>query len=280
MTAPDTLWQFEFARNALFSALILGPSCALLGVFVTLRGQSFLSDALAHSAVTGVALGLLLQKHLGWPDDVTFAVLPFCAGLALLITWLSERTQIRPDAVITFSFAGSLALGLVILSSLDRYTLIDGILFGNIYALTTRDLALQAGLAILLGLLYLAWRRQYLLTIVQPDLARMQGVRTGLLHYALALAVALTVAVCIKMVGTLLLGALIVIPAATGRALARSFVSMSVLALLAGLAGPSLGVYVSLQRNLPTGPVIVLTMLTLLGVALLFGQRKQGTAGA
>jgi ABC-type Mn2+/Zn2+ transport system permease subunit len=190
--------------------------------------------------------------------------------LALGITFLSERTELRPDAVITFSFAGSLALGLVILSSLDRYRLVEGILFGNIYALNTTDLIRQAALAAGLVVFFLVVRRRYLLALVQPDLARLQGHRTDWLHYALALAVALTVASCIKMVGALLLGALIVIPAATGRVLGRSFAAMTWIALAAGLLGPSLGVVASLERDLPTGPTVVLTSLALLGVSLIF----------
>jgi zinc transport system permease protein len=265
------LLQYDFARNALLAALILGPACALLGVFVTLRGQSFLSDALAHSAVTGVALGILMQQTLGWPEDTTWAVLPFCLVLALGISVLSERSDVRPDAIITASFVGSLALGVIILNSVDRYTLLDGILFGNIYAIDRSDLLLQGVLAAGLVTLLLGMRRQFLLTLLNPDLARLQGVRTSLMHHVLALAVAVTVALCIKMTGALLLSALIVVPAVAGRVVARSFGSLLILSMAFGLIGPSAGVFISLKADLPTGPVMVLTLLAILICAFLFG---------
>lgn len=266
------LLQFEFARHALYAALILGPACALLGVLVVLRGQSFFSDALAHSAVSGVALGLLLQQATGgWPQDVTLAVLPFIVLLAMGITLLQQKTLLRSDAVITFSFAGSLALGLVVLTLLDRYTLIDGILFGNIYALQPRDLVVQGVLAAVIVGVVLGLRRQFMLALVQPELAKLQGVRTDWLHYLLAFVMALTVSVCVKMFGALLLGALIVIPASAARLVAGSFAGLLAVAAGIGLVVPATGVLVSLGVNLPTAPVVVLSLLVMLAACLASG---------
>lgn len=262
------LYEFEFARHALLAALILGPACALLGVLVTLRGQSFLSDALAHSAVTGVALGLWFREATGWEVDTTWTVLPFCIVLALGITWLQERTPLRTDAVITVSFAGSLALGFLILAAIERYTLLEGILFGSIYTITRADLFLQVCLGVVIFTLFATCRKAFTLALVQPDLARLQGLHPGWLNAVIALLVAFTVALCIKMVGALLLGALIVIPASAGRLVAKSFAGMVLATVAIGFIGPVSGVLVSLNTDLPTGPVVVLSLLALLAGCL------------
>ena len=114
------LWNYEFMRYALISSLILGPTCALLGVFVTLRGMAFFSDALAHSAITGVAIGLLLQERMGLSLDPMWFVFIFSIALALLMAWMNNQSALAPDTVISFSFTGSVALGVVIISWLGN----------------------------------------------------------------------------------------------------------------------------------------------------------------
>lgn len=271
-------WQYEFLRNALISALMLGPSCALLGVFVTLRGMAFFSDALAHSALTGVALGLLLQVWLNWPVPTMVVVLLFSFGLATVMAYFFERTRLRPDTIIAFSFTGSVALGVVLIASLGRYQMLDGLLFGSIYANTARDLLAQG--VFCLGLVgFLLWNaRSYALSILQPELARARGIPVGRMNYFFALAVAATVAVGMKMVGALLLSALIVIPPAAAKLVSPNFRSMLVLAPLLGLVGGFVGVVGSNEMGTPTGPTIVLANVSLLLIcmmaAALSGQLK------
>lgn len=260
-------WSYEFLRNALISATILGPTCAFLGVFVTLRGMAFFSDALAHSAVTGVALGFLLDERLGWELPPMTVVFLFTMALAMLMARLSRGGLLRPDTIIAFSFAGSVALGVVVISLLGKYRLLDGILFGSIYANDRTTILIQLGLAVLVfGFLVANTRRLTLMTL-NPELASVRRIPDGLLHYAFALLVAATVAVAMKMLGALLLSALIVVPAAFGKVLARSFRSLLLAALSCGLLAPWLGVWSSVQLNVPTGPCIVLSGILLLLLA-------------
>jgi zinc/manganese transport system permease protein/zinc transport system permease protein len=257
-------WHYEFLRNTLLSALILGPSCALLGVFVTLRGMAFFSDALAHSAFTGVALGFLLDEWLPWHVPTMAVVLVFCFALATLMAYFFERTQLKPDTIIAFSFTGSVALGVVVISALDKYRLIDGLLFGSIYANTNADLILQAVFCTGLIVFLLFNSRTYALTILQPELARAQGIRLQRINYFFALAVASTVAVGMKMIGALLLSALIVIPPAAAKLVSGNFRAMLCLAPLFGLLAAVAGVIGSNTLSSPTGPTIVLANVAIL----------------
>lgn len=258
------IWSYDFMRHALISAAILGPTCALLGVFVTLRGMAFFSDSLAHSAVTGVALGFLLQEKTGLGLDPMLVVLVFSVALASLMAWLFHRTSLRPDTVIAFSFTGSVALGVVIIAWLEQYRLLDGILFGSIYANGPGDILRQSILAVIV-LGFLLWQmRPLTLSTLHPELARTRGIRTGLLNYIFAILIAATVVVSLRMLGALLLSALIVIPAAAAKLVSGSFAAMLLVSAAIGLVVPFAGVVASCQLDLPTGPTIVLANVAVL----------------
>ncbi len=259
-------WHYEFLRNAFLAALMLGPACALLGVFVTLRGMAFFSDAIAHAALTGVAIALLLQQAFGPHVDLLAVVMVFSLGLAASMAHFLNRTHLRADTVIAFSFTGSVAFGVLIISKLGQYRLLDGMLFGDIYANTPRDLVGQAALAA--GLFaFFGWNlRPYLLSLVEPDLARVEGMALERLNIVFALLVGATVTLCLKMLGTLLLSGLIVIPPAAAKLVARNFRQMLGFSIGLGLIGAAGGVLASYAFDTPTGPTLVLTDL-----ALLFG---------
>jgi ABC-type Mn2+/Zn2+ transport system permease subunit len=226
--------------------------------------MAFFSDALAHSAFTGVALGFLLNEWLPWHVPTMAVVLVFCFALATLMAYFFERTQLKPDTIIAFSFTGSVALGVVVISALDKYRLIDGLLFGSIYANTSADLILQAVFCTGLIVFLLFNSRTYALTILQPELARAQGIRLQRMNYFFALAVASTVAVGMKMIGALLLSALIVIPPAAAKLVSGNFRAMLCLAPLFGLLAAVAGVIGSNTLSSPTGPTIVLANVAIL----------------
>ena len=258
------IWSYDFMRYALFSACLLGPACALLGVFVTLRGMAFFSDALAHSAVTGVAVGFLIQEKLGIELDPMITVLFFALLQAGVMAWLFHRSSLAPDTVIAISFTGSVALGVVIIALLGKYRLLDGILFGSIYANGPADILRQVMLVLIIAAVLLTQLRGYTLSTLSPELARAQRLRIAWLNYAFALLIAATVVTALKMLGALLLSALIVIPPAAARLVSHSFRGLLIISLVGGLAAPLLGVIASAKLNAPTGPSIVLMNVALL----------------
>lgn len=265
------IWSYDFMRYALFSACLLGPACALLGVFVTLRGMAFFSDALAHSAVTGVAIGFLVQEKLGLNLDPMLTVLVFSLLQASFMAWLFHRSTLAPDTVIAFSFTGSVALGVIIIAMLGKYRLLDGILFGSIYANSPAGLMRQGMLALIIAAVLLTQMRGYTLSTLSPELAHGQRLRTAWMNYLFALLIAATVVTALKMLGALLLSALIVIPPAAAKLVSGSFRSLLLVSLVGGLAAPLLGVLTSATLNVPTGPAIVLMNVVFL--LLCYGWR-------
>lgn len=264
------LLRYDFMRYALISGLLLGPTCAILGVFVNLRGMAFFSDALAHSAITGVALGFMLDAWTGWQLDPTIYVLIFSCLLAIGMGWLSQRTPLSRDTITAFTFTGSVALGVVLISMLGKSRMLEGLLFGSIYSNGPADITRQALLAAIVLIFFLTQLRSLTLATLDPELARARGIRPALMHYAFSLLVAATVAVGLKMLGALLLSALIVIPAAAARIATTSFRGLIVGALLLGILAPPIGIAASAALNLPTGPAIVLVHVAALAICQIF----------
>ncbi len=266
--------HYDFMRYALLSAAILGPMCAFLGVFITLRGMSFFSDAISHASLTGIAIAFLMQDYWGFPQDVFWVVFIFNAILSLVMAYFFQRTPLSPDTIIAFSFTGSVALGVMIISHLGKYRLIDGLLFGDIFSNGPRDIFYQLGLALVV-LLFILWNMKGLsLMILDNDMAKSQGYQTERLNYAFALLIAATVAVAIKMLGTLLLSALIVIPPAAAKMIARSFQQMLVISAFIGLLGSVTGVLISYAMDTPTGPTIVMVQLASLLLVCLWRRLR------
>jgi zinc transport system permease protein len=264
------LLRYDFMRYALISGLLLGPTCALLGVFVNLRGMAFFSDALAHSALTGAALGFMIDAATGWKLDPTVYVLIFSCVLALGMGWLSQRTPLSRDTITAFTFTGSVALGVILISMLGKHRMLEGLLFGSIYSNGPADIIRQAVLAAIVLIFFLTQLRPLTLATLDPELARARGIRPALLHYAFSLLVAAAVAVGLKMLGALLLSALIVIPAAAARIATTSFRSLIAVALLLGILVPPIGIALSATFNLPTGPSIVLVHIAMLALCQVF----------
>lgn len=264
------LFRYDFMRYALISGLLLGPTCALLGVFVNLRGMAFFSDALAHSALTGVALGFMIDAATGWKLDPTIYVLIFSCLLALGMGWLSQRTPLARDTITAFTFTGSVALGVILISMFGKHRMLEGLLFGSIYSNGPADITRQAMLAAIVLIFFLTQLRPLTLATLDPELARARGIRPALLHYAFSLLVAAAVAVGLKMLGALLLSALIVIPAAAARIATTSFRSLIAVALLLGILIPPIGIAASATLNLPTGPSIVLVHIAILALCQAF----------
>ncbi len=271
------LLQYDFMRYALISGLLLGPTCALLGVFVNLRGMAFFSDALAHAALTGVALGLLINTWTGWNVDPSVYVLVFSSLLALAMGWLADHTPLAKDTITAFTFTGSVAIGVILISLLGKHRMLESLLFGSIYANGPADLLRQAGLALAVAVFFFFQLAPFTLATLDPEVARARGIRPARLHYVFSLLVAAAVAVGLNMLGALLLSALIVMPAAAARVATRGFRSMLLLALLLGLLAPPIGISASAVFNLPTGPCIVLFHVLALALCLLARALRRKT---
>lgn len=255
--------------RAFWIAVIAAPFCALLGSFITLRKLSFFSHAISHSAVTGLALGFTFHIAESSASPVMrFMLVAFCLAIAVGMVALFEFTKLPTDTVMAFSLTGSLALGVVLISRLDNYRILEGALFGDILAARTDDLVEVAALG--LGVLaFLAWNYRALsLTIVSEPLARLDGINVRRLNYLFVLVIGVVVALLMRQFGALLLNGFLIIPAAAARRLAGSLRSMLALSVILSLLAAVAGIFASYYADLPTGPTLVLAQAAVLTICL------------
>jgi zinc transport system permease protein len=253
----------DFVWRALLGGLGLAVVAGPLGSFVVWRRMAFFGDALAHSALLGIALGFLFRINL------TAGVVGVCVLLALLLAALQRQTRLSGDTILGIFAHSSLAFGLVVVSFMDRLRVdLISFLFGDILAVTPADLAwiYGAGIAVLA---VLAWLWQPLLNAtVHEDLARVEGVAADRIKLAFVLLLAIVVAIAMKIVGVLLITALLIVPAAAARNFARSPEQMAAFAALAGAVAVAAGLAASLVFDTPSGPSIVAAAAVLFALSV------------
>ena len=254
----------DFIIRAVLGGLGLAAVAGPLGSFVVWRRMAFFGDALAHSALLGIAIGFLLQV------DLTLGVIAVCLLLALLLTVLQRRTSLAGDTLLGIFAHSALAFGLVVVSFMDRLRVdLISFLFGDILAITPLDRVwIYGGGAVILLVLARLWQPMLSLT-VHEDLARVEGVPADGVKLAFVLLLALVVAIAMKIVGVLLITALLIIPAAAARSFARSPEQMAALAALAGAIAVAIGMAASLAFDTPSGPSVVAAAAVLFSLSLL-----------
>ena len=239
---PLEAYQYSFMKNAFLAILLLTPLLGLLGTMAVNHQMAFFSDALGHSALTGIGLGIIL----GLRNDLV-AMLVFGIIWAILICLIKQSGSASADTVIAVFSSTSVAAGLLILSRGGKFAKYSSLLIGDILAVTPSDLLWL--LLALIGALVL-WAVLYnslLLTSVDPFLARSRGIHTRLVECVFVVMVAVAVMLSIRWVGVMLINALLILPAAAGRNIARSarqHAAWSVgLALVCGIVGLTLSYY-------------------------------------
>jgi zinc transport system permease protein len=259
----------DFLLRALLAGLAIAAIAGPLGCFVVWRRMSYFGAALSHGALLGVALGLLLEIG---PTIGIFAV---CLAIALIIGVLESRHWLASDTLMGVAAHGTLALGLVLIALLDGIRVdLMGYLFGDILAVSWRDLAAIAGVAGATGAALAVLWRPLLSITVQPDLAAVDGVAVGRTRIAFVILLALVIAVGMKAVGVLLVVSMLILPAAGARRLANTPERMALIA--AGLAALSVigGLAASLASDIPTGPAIVVVSAALFVVIAAWPGRR------
>ncbi|WP_091812588.1 zinc ABC transporter permease subunit ZnuB [Marinobacter mobilis] len=235
-------------------ALVAGP----LGCFVVWRRMAYFGDTLAHSALLGIALGFLFQLPLN------LAIAGTCVSLAVVLVMLARSRTLATDTLLGILAHSALAIGLVTLSFMPEVRIdLSGYLFGDLLAISRDDLAwIYGGAAVILVLLQRLWRGLLMATI-HEELARVEGFPVERLRLVLMLMFSLVIAVAMKIVGVLLITALLIIPAATARRLATTPERMVLLAMGIGMVAISGGLGLSWFADSPAGPSVVVAAFTM-----------------
>lgn len=272
MELIDAVIRHQFLRHALYAGVLIASVNALLSVFVIQKGLSFVGAGIAHSAFGGLGLGVAMGVDPFIPGVVFSVATGFLVGAA------TRRGPFQVDSAIGIAFSSSMALGVLVIStSRGRFFgELFSYLFGNIMAVSGRDIRLMTLAAALVVLFVLACFRQLLLVILSEEMARTQGINTDVLHYGLLIALAVTVILSVRLVGVILASALLVIPGATAGLLCRSYRTMVPCAVAIGVLSVIVGIAISYHLDWPAGATVVLLSAAVFVAALIMSRQEPG----
>ncbi len=261
--------EFEFMRRALLAVALVGVVSAVVGAFVVVRGMAFIGDALAHASFAGVAAAFALGV------SIYLGAVVAALATALGIAYISQRGRLRFDTAIGVLFVGAFALGIVIVSRQENYTVdLFSFVFGNVLGVSWNDLALMAAIGAVVIALVAGFYKELLFVAYDSTVAAAAGIPTRPLEYGLLALVALSTVVALQAVGIVLVIAMLVTPAATAGLLVRRLHHTIFAGAGIALVSSVSGLYVSYHAGVASGASIVLVATGFFAAALLFAPRR------
>lgn len=261
---PFAFVRYNFMKNALLAVILLAPIYGLTGTMVISNRMSYYSDALGHSALTGVALGVLFGLGDPLASMIGFAIL-FGLGIAVV----KNKARSSTDTIIGVFSASAVALGIALLSRQGGFARYTNFLIGDILAIRPADIRLLLIVLIVVIAFWIVLFNRLLILSVNPSLAKSKGIKTRAIEYAFMILIAILVTVSIKWIGTLLINSLLILPAAAARNVARNMKQYHGIAVGLSLISSLAGLILSFYLNMAAGATIVLCSAVLF--ALTFG---------
>lgn len=261
-------FQFSFMVNALTISVIVAIPCALLSVFLVLKGWALMGDAMSHAVFPGIVLA--------WIAGIPLAIGAFVAGLfcAVATGYLDDNSRIKRDTLMGIVFSGMFGAGLVLYVSIQSEIHLDHILFGDMLGVSLGDIAQTAvialGIALIIGL---KWK-DLLLHAFDPHQAKASGLNTTLLHYGLLCMIALTIVATLKSVGIILSISLLIAPGAIAILMTRRFAQALLLATAISVATSFMGVYLSFFIDSAPAPTIVVIFSLLFVITFIYSTLR------
>ncbi|WP_020192955.1 metal ABC transporter permease [Pseudomonas putida] len=256
---PEAL-AYGFVVNALLAGLMIGPVLGGLGTLVVVKRFAFFSEAVGHAALTGVAIGILLGEPYTGPYGSLFG---YCLLFGILLNFLRNRTGLSPDTLIGVFLSVSLALGaslLLMLAGKINVHILENVLFGSVLTVSAQDLLVLGIVAVLVLAFALPLYNRIMLASFNPQLAAVRGVAVKTLDYLFVVLVTLVTVAAVKVIGAILVGALLVIPAAAARLVSQSLKGFFFLSVLIATISTLFGILLPIVFDLPvpSGAAIIL----------------------
>jgi manganese/iron transport system permease protein/iron/zinc/copper transport system permease protein len=268
----DTLrepFAYDFFVNAIVVATLAGALCGLIGVYVVLRGMSYIGHGLSHAVFGGAAVSFALEANVYLGAGVV--------GLAsaVLILLVARRRSIGADAAIGVITNAGFAVGLVIVSLVGFVRNFEALLFGNVLGVTSTDVVIVAAVAVVTAVVVFTQYRRLLFATFDPEVAEVSGVSTVRMDVVLALLLTALITVGMNVLGVTLIAAMLVIPPVIGRLLTDSFHRMLWISVGVGAFCGFVGVYLSYYLDWASGPAVVLTASALFVVAFAWSSIRR-----
>lgn len=265
---PFNFMQYDFMKNALLTILIVSPLFALLGTMIVNNKMSFFSDALGHSAMTGIAIGVLLGI-----TNYSISMIIFAICFALLLNLIKAKSKVSTDTLIGVFSSTAIAIGLAIMSKnggINKYT---NYLVGDILSISLNEIITLIVIAILVIVIWIVIFNKLLAVSTNKALARTKGIKPEIIENIFAVLIAIVVMLSIKWVGILLINALIVLPAAASRNISGSMRGYTINAILISLVCGIIGLMLAYLWGISTGPAIVILSAIVYGITFVFRKK-------
>lgn len=249
---PFDFIRYDFIKNAIIAILLLAPLYAILGTMIVNNKMAFFSDALGHSALTGIAIGMML----GISNNIGMII--FAIVFSVLLNYVKHKTNYGADTIISVFASIAIAVGLTILASLGNFSQYSSYLIGDVLGITKDEItSLAIVFAIVLVLWYLMFNKLHTISI-NTSIAKSKGINVMLIDNIFVIAISIVVMLSIKWIGILLINSLIILPSASSRNIAKNMRSYHLLAIAFSLVTGIAGIILSYYADIPTGPTIVI----------------------
>src|SRR5699024_7400759 len=269
----EGLTTYHFLQNALITSVAIGIVAGAIGCFIILRGMSLMGDAISHAVLPGVALSFILGINF-FIGAIVFGILA-----SVLITYISEHSTIKSDTAIGITFSSFLALGVILIGVANSSTDLFHILFGNVLAVQDSDKWITLVIAVVVILLILLFFRPLLITSFDPNMAKAFGMNVEAYHYLLMLLLTLVSVTAMQSVGTILIVAMLITPAATAYLYTKRLKQMIVMSSILGGLSSVIGLFIGYSFNIAAGSSIVLTSAVMFVIGFFLSPKQRAKNG-
>jgi len=255
----DALLHYQFMQNALVAGLLAAVACGIIGTYVVVKRMVFISGGISHASFGGIGLGYYLSQFISWVTPV-YGALVFTLFSALGMGVFVKRTRLSEDTSIGILWAVGMAVGIIFIGLTPGYTPdLFSYLFGSILTVSKADLIMMGILDVIITLTVLLLYKEYLAISFDQEFGMALGLPTERLYLSLLCLIALTVVLLIRVVGIILIIALLTIPAASARQFTHSLKNMMLLSIAFGIVAVLVGLWLSYELDLASGATIILT---------------------
>ncbi|MDD3626326.1 MAG: metal ABC transporter permease [bacterium] len=248
-----SIFQYSFMINAFIGGFLIAVLCSFISFFIVSRKISFIGVGISHSAFGGLAIGLFF----GFSPMISALLFAIISGIAIVS--FVEKKKIQEDSVIGILFSFSMALGIMLISLKKEYSAnIFGYLFGNILSVTKEDLIMYGVLALIIIIILLFYLKEFIMLSFDETYGRVLGLNMDFYNYLLTIIIAVTIIISIKLVGIILISALLVIPAATTQIWLNDYKKIIPFSIILSVIVIFSGLYISFYTKVPSGALIVI----------------------
>lgn len=255
---PFKFISYDFMKNALLAIILISPIFAIFGTMVVNNKMAFFSDSLGHSAIAGIAIGTILGI-----SNTNIAMILFAIVFALLLNFVRHKTSYGADTIISVFSSITIAIGLVVLARLGNFNKYSSYLVGDILSIEKIELIYLAIAFVLSLVVWYTLFNQIHSISINPILAKSKGINVKLIDNIFVIMIAIIVMLSLRWIGILLINSLLILPAAASRNIAKSTRQYHAFAIMFSLFSGVLGIIASYYFNVPTGPMIVITLGTI-----------------